>query len=359
MSGSRTRSMLLAAATIFTIASWVGSARAVDYCVYSVISGFNDLPELDGGVIICVTCPASNKCPGPGGINFTARIRNGSGTESDGMLRKLEANCTACPSQGKTGYSFVNVPKVGLLEDDIDWTTTSGIVRFSMRFRNTAEELSDPTHAEVFVQDHYGAYVANGPMIWSGELPPIQPNSFFDVLFEVPLSQLPPSPTHVIRSAPADGASLNDPCGPGGPGGPGAAWQGNIDVVWSEPGGGGNVNKHTAGIGLFPGGAAHFVHLLTGCAGPITWSFGPVCPGFALSLLNEDFTPAPASLPPGWTGWIGASAAASVPGGTTCCFKLDVVCEFEVARIDLCAKACSEPTQAKRKRWAEVKAFYR
>jgi hypothetical protein len=347
--------MLLAAATLITLAGWSGIAQATNYCTYFIISGFFGLnPALGAGEIICVDCPASNTCPGPSGTVFTATLRDGSGNESAGRLRKIDDNCVPCPTDGKTGYTFVKVPKVSLVEDDIDWTTNAGLVRFHLRFRNTdLSESSLQSDFQVFVQDAYGAHVPNGQMIHQGTVAPMGPDSFFDVFFDVPLASLPPNPAVSFGTAPADGASLNDPCAPE------PAWHGNIDVVWMGPGGDGQVNMHTAGLPLFPGGATKYVHLLTGCGGPITWSFGPACAGFTFSLVNEDYTPAPAALPPGWTGWISANAAVSVPGGTQCCFTLDMVCEYEPAQIRLCARACSEPTNVVRKRWAEVKAFYR
>lgn len=247
---------------------------------------------------------------------------------------------------------------VSLVTQDIDWSTTSGVVTFHLKFRNTDHlAASGAVDFEVFVQEAYGAFVPNGARIHQGQVPPMGPDGFFDIWWDVAMTDLPPNPeTSLGGGAPADGGVLPNPCDPN------VAWHGNIDVTWGGPGGTGNVNKHTAGLGLLSGGAMRYVHLLTGCAGPISWAFGTIpatCNGFTITLVNEDFTPAPGLLPPGWTGWIGVQAAPFVPGGAECCFTIDMTCGSVTTPVDLCARACNEPTPAKRKRWSEVKAIYR
>jgi hypothetical protein len=353
---SRSRFLTLAAAAILSLANWAVPALAVDYCVYHIVSGFAGLtPELNAGDIICVDCPTSGVCPGPTGTVFTATIRDGGGTEADGRLRKADPSCFACPSGGKTGYTFVKVPKVSLVEEDIDWTTEGNLVRFHLTFRNTdPDTVSEPSAFDVFVQNAYGTHLLDGPSIFSGNVPPMPVGSFFDVFFDIPLDQLPPPPARMFGSVAKDGTvSAAPPCGPG------AIWSGNVDVVWSGPGGAGMVGKHLGGLLVTPGGAIQYIHVLTGCATSISWTFGPGCSGFSTSLVNEDFSPAPASLPPAWTGWIAVSAAASVTPGTACCFYIDMTCGFVPARIDLCATACDQATAPLRRSWSEVKAFYR
>jgi hypothetical protein len=257
-----------------------------------------------------------------------------------------------------TGAGIAQASTV-LLNKDIDWSTNNGVVTFHLRFRNPDQvNPSGPVDYEVFVQEAYGAHVANGPRIHQGQVPPLTPDGFFDIWWDVAMTDLPPNPEVSLGGgAPADGPGvLPDPCDPN------VAWHGNIDVTWGGPGGAGNVNKHTAGLGLLSGGSMRYVHLLTGCAGPISWAFGTIpatCNGFTITLVNEDYTPAPGLLPSGWTGWIGVQAAASVPGGAECCFTIDMTCGSVTTPVDLCARSCNEPTPTKRKRWSEVKSIYR
>ena len=93
------------------VAACEGRVPDGDYCFYFVISGFHGIdPPLGGGDIICVDCPDSGKCPGPSSTNFTAEIEDLSGTKAKGKLRK-DTNvdeCQRCPSNGKTGYEFVD-----------------------------------------------------------------------------------------------------------------------------------------------------------------------------------------------------------------------------------------------------------
>jgi hypothetical protein len=57
--------------------------------------------------------------------------------------------------------------------------------------------------------------------------------------------------------------------------------------------------------------------------------------------VNEDFTPAPNPVPPGWTGWIQVAANATVPFGTTCCLQVNFNCAGGLAVVDLCATTCN------------------
>lgn len=348
----RSRFLLVVFASVacLTLLAWPRVAHAVDYCVYHVISGFAGIsPELNAGDIICVECPVSRKCPGPSGTVFTATIRDGAATEADGRLRKAADNCIACPTNGKTGYTFVNVPKVGLVEDDMDWTTQGNMVRFHLTFRNTDTDApSAESFFDVFAQNSYGAFVPDGSLLFHGTVPPMAPASFFDVFFDIPLSQLPPSTTKIMPTF-----TTPAPCAPG------VTWSGNIDVVWSGPGGSGMVNKHLGTLLVFPGGGVSYIHLLTGCTTPISWSLGPLCSGFSATLVNEDFSPAPANLPPGWTGWICVQANATVPYGGSCCFSVNMLCGTVSVRIDLCATACDQATAPQRRSWGEVKLIYR
>ena len=82
---------------------------ATTFCVYIVVRGFHGLaPPMGPGDIICVDCPPSGVCPGPGGIDFTISIRDAAGTEAEGMVRnQAGAACGVCPAGGMKGYTFV------------------------------------------------------------------------------------------------------------------------------------------------------------------------------------------------------------------------------------------------------------
>jgi hypothetical protein len=124
---------------------------------------------------------------------------------------------------------------------------------------------------------------------------------------------------------------------------PDTSWSGNVDINWAGPGGGGQVNRHFTDLLVNPGVGSSHVHTLIFCNSPIgaTWSIAGLCPGWHAALLNEDFTPAPNPVPPGWTGWISVAADASVLPGTSCCFTVTFVCDGRAGVIDVCAEACS------------------
>jgi hypothetical protein len=178
------------------------------------------------------------------------------------------------------------------------------------------------------------------------------PDSFFDVFLELPLSSLPPSP----GGSPGGGLTAADaeavPCPP-------MIWSGNIDIVWAGPSGAGQVNKHVGVAGLCPGGPSSCIHLLTGCNGALTWAIANPCPGFTLTMLNENLTPAPAVLPVGWTGWACLSASAAVPIGTQCCITINFTCSGVVTPVQICAFACQCPTPAIGATWGQMKSIYR
>jgi len=92
---------------------------------------------------------------------------------------------------------------------------------------------------------------------------------------------------------------------------------------------------------LNSGGGRSYIHVISGCAlaSGTTWSLGLPCPGFTALLVNEDHSPAPAVLPPNWTGWIAFSAPGVAPG-TTCCLDLTLQCGSETAVIEICGVVC-------------------
>ena len=102
------------------------------------------------------------------------------------------------------------------------------------------------------------------------------------------------------------------------------------------------MNRHFTGLLVNPGNGTSHVHTLIFCNDPAgaSWSIAGLCPGWSATLLNEDFTPAPNPVPPGWTGWISVGAAAGTPPGSSCCFTVTFVCDGQAGVIDVCAEAC-------------------
>lgn len=231
----------------------------------------------------------------------------------------------------------------------IDWQMVgTDVVRFHLGFHNPDSVATMPIDGEMCSQQ-FGAFLPCWGTIGVFHVPEIMPDSFFDVFFEVPLSTLPPSaglPPMV------KGAQEGPPCPP-------PIWVGNVDVNWWGPGGQGQVNRHYGTVGVCPGGPPSCLHVITMCAGNITWGFRPLCAGWTASLVNEDLSPAPPLLPPNWTGFVCISANASVPVGNTCCLSLNLWCGGVATSIDICAEACQCPIPTIEKTWGRMKSMYR
>jgi hypothetical protein len=235
---------------------------------------------------------------------------------------------------------------------EISWQMVgTDVVRFQLHFHN-----ANPVEPTLGVQgamhsQEFGAFLPDYGLIGTFVIPPMEPESFFDVFFDVPLSALPPS-----QGGGGGGgglrAALLDPCPP-------PIWVGNVDVNWFGPGGVGQVNKHYGDIGVCAGGPPSCLHVITMCPGNLTWAFVMNCPGWTVTLLNEDYSPAPALLPPNWTGWVCVSANASVLMGSQCCFNLNLVCAGVTATIDVCAFACGCPVKVEQGTWGRIKSMYR
>ena len=125
---------------------------------------------------------------------------------------------------------------------EISWQMVgSTTVRFQLHFHNgSTTEGTLAVQGEMYSQQ-FGAFLPHYGSIGTFNVPPMDPESFFDVFFEVPLSSLPPNPS-----------------GGGGGGGGGLSalvvcpppvWVGNVDVNWWGPGGVGQVNEHYGDIG--------------------------------------------------------------------------------------------------------------
>jgi hypothetical protein len=237
----------------------------------------------------------------------------------------------------------------------IEWEVLDGsIVRFHIGWHNL-----DPLNpslefsGQMFSQE-FGAFLPHYGLIGNFTVPPIPAESFGDVYLYVPLSSLP------LNSGGSPGRELTPDgvirpprqCTP-------LIWSGNVDIVWAGPGGAGQVNKHYGEVGLCPGGEASCIHALTGCNGPLTWAINNPCPGYTVTLLNEDLTPAPGVLPVGWTGWICILASGVVPVGTSCCITVDFTCDGVTVPVQICGYACYCPTPTLQTTWGQVKTIYR
>lgn len=248
-------------------------------------------------------------------------------------------NCNpALPQLAKVDWANITIPGVG-----------AG-VRFHFMFANGNSQSPTAPATGNAMSQMFGLFVPDFGSIGGFSIPSIPPSSFFDVFTEVALSNLPPNPAKVLpgggppptgaRPAMASPMQANpNPCPPD------SAWQGNVDITWGNPAAGtgqGQVHYHFGQLLVDPGAGNSFIHLITNCSSTTgaAWSFAGVCPGFTVKLFDEDkVTPAPPVLPPGWTGWIAVSSTVVSPG-TTCCFRLDLVCNGQIGTIRVCATIC-------------------
>ena len=234
---------------------------------------------------------------------------------------------------------------------EIDWQMAgTDVVRFHLRFHNPDPlDPTGPVSGSMHSQE-FGVFLPDYGLIGTFNVPPIEPESFFDVFFDVPLSSLPPNPGSRPALSP-EGDPL-PPCPPIG-------WFGNVDVNWSGPGGAGQVNYHFTQVGVYAGGAPGCVHVITQCAGPASWVIGNVCQGWIVTLVNEDFSPAPNPVPANWTGHVCVWAPPGTNVGTVCCPTLDFTCAGVTARINVCAQVCDPATPARHETWGRLKMLYR
>lgn len=226
---------------------------------------------------------------------------------------------------------------------DITWETVGSDVEFHATFFNPDTFLfSGPVTVELNSQV-FGAFVEDWGPICTFDIPPIPPESFFDVFCPVPMSELPPSAEKIFPGQALTVASI-----PGCP--PDLFWAGNVDVFWTGPGGAGQVNAHLGTIQIGPGLGNSYIHVIMDCQDPagVSWLFSGVCPGWSASLVSSDMfgmpgAPAPNPIPPGlFDGWICVSALASVSIGDICNFNLNLSCGTNPATIQMSAEACGE-----------------
>jgi len=234
---------------------------------------------------------------------------------------------------------------------EISWEMAgAGIVRFHLHFSNPDPfeptlEVSGEIHSQQF-----GVFLPDYGTIGTFEVPPIEPESFFDVFFDVPLSNLPPSPPMSMRILTSQAPSVE--CPP-------PMWVGNVDVFWHGPGGAGQVKYHAGDIGVCPGGAASCLHVISSCMDNMTWMINNPCGGWTVTLVNQDYTPAPTVLPLNWMGWICVTAGANIPVGAQCCFSVDFWCNGVKATVNVCAFACPCETATQQDTWGGIKNIYR
>ena len=233
----------------------------------------------------------------------------------------------------------------------LDWTTdpATGLVRFQVRWHNPDQTASSQPVSGSMSSQPFGVFQSNFGAIGTFSVPPLAPDSFFDVFFDVALGDLPPQPATILPGG-----------GPAAPGVTGAArdgdcppddhWDGNVDVEWAGTGAPAQVNVHYGTLMVCPGAGASYIHVpFLGCVDPngVAWQITNLCPGWSATLVNEDTTTAaPAALPPEWSGWICVTADASVAVGTECCPIVTFTCGGVPAEIRLCATACDWNPQA-------------
>lgn len=274
--------------------------------------------------------PTSN--PAPAGwtgwikVNAAAGVPAGTGCcfsvvfTCAGVSSAIDLCSTACDCQ----------PAVAPVLTAVTWTLSGTTVHFQQHWENqNSATTSQPVSGDMSSQQ-LGVFLPNYGPIGAFNVPPIPPSSFFDVFLDIPLAALPPEPVTEVP-----GGSNNPPCFP-------QQWHGNVDLIWTSAGGTGNANYHFSEMPVCPGSGPTYLHVETGCNSPVgaSWSVLGICPGFTATLVNLDHSPAPNPLPPSWIGLIAVSANAGTPIGTTCCFKIQFLCDGVAGVIDVCAKAC-------------------
>ena len=218
----------------------------------------------------------------------------------------------------------------------VDWTTIGTNVHFTLHFVNPDPTASLPGTGSL-MPAAYGAFAPNSGLSARFDVPAIQAQSFFDVFLDIPLTALPQNPPTIVP-----GGGVGGPCPPEN------HWDGNVDILWSGPGYSGEVHKHAGRMKVCPGAGCSLIHVVTNCAVGPTVTFAGLCAGFHAHLVEEDkVTPAPAALPPNWTGYICVDADLGTPIPVTCCLTATFGCAGQTAVVELCVTTCPcQPTGA-------------
>jgi len=249
---------------------------------------------------------------------------------------------------------------------DVSWRTVGTSVEFHVQFYNPDPVNPSGTVSGELNTQPFGAFVPDNGTIGTFDIPPIPPESFFDVFYDVPLSSLPPSAEKITPGGGSNGGGVFGLPPADCP--PDLRWAGNVDVIWSGPGGSGTANYHFGTIQVDPGGQPSYIHMLSDCTDPagMSWSFSNLCPGWSATLVLDDGTlnpdgPAPNPIPPGaFDGWICVTADSTISPGDSCCFDLDLNCGSQPATIHVCADACiSSPVSTEKSSWGRVKSIYK
>jgi hypothetical protein len=216
----------------------------------------------------------------------------------------------------------------------IDWRRlpAANAVRFHIRWTNpNGNTPTQPITGDMRSQA-FGVFLPDAGGIGHFNVPSLGPGGVFDSFFDVALDSLPNEPAKLF---PAGNPPIGPPCQPD------TTWVGNVDVTWGGPGGTGSVNKHYGAILVNASGGGSYLHVISGCsvATGTTWNLTGGCPGWSITLENENHTPAPAVLPAGWTGWLRFSAP-GLPAGATCCALLTFQCGDQNAQIYVCGTVC-------------------
>ncbi len=289
--------------------------------------------------------PAPNPIP-PGWTGFiavTATAAVPAGTvccflfhfDCDTRPADLYLCATACPCNTQP-------PKL----QQVDWHNIGNAVRFHLRWLNESPNATSPPVQGMMHSQEFGVFMPDFGSIGGFNVPPLAPNSFFDVFFDVPLDALPPEPMKILpggvpATAPASARTAAPNSVASVPCPPDTIWDGNVDIIWNAAGTVGQIQRHYGDLVVCPGGGPSLIHVRsTTCTVAAPWSVLGLCPGFSATLLNEDHSPAPNPIPPGWTGFISVTATAAVASGTVCCFDLHFDCAGAPADIELCATAC-------------------
>src|SRR5439155_17904317 len=122
------------------------------------------------------------------------------------------------------------------------------------------------------------------------EVPPVSPNSFFDVFFDVcqanlpdlPLKFAPGSQSSQVAAATKFPSAVASTCTAD------PHNDGNVDITWKEGSTvTGDVHKHIASLLVCPGHGFSLIGLEVGCLSSTEpWAVTVACPGFSATLVN-------------------------------------------------------------------------